>query len=41
MQGCLGWAIEQHLDPIPSKLRPTFQIILDDTRAQKENLERS
>ena len=25
MQGCLGRAIEQHLDAIPSKLRPTFR----------------
>ena len=39
--GCLGWAIEQHLDTIPSKLKPTFQKILDDIKARKENLERS
>jgi hypothetical protein len=24
---CLGWAIEQHLDAIPTKLKPTFQKI--------------
>ena len=36
--GCLGWAIEQHLDTIPSKLKPTFQKILDDIKARKENL---
>lgn len=23
--GCIGWAIEQHLDTIPPKLKPTFQ----------------
>jgi predicted RNA-binding protein with PIN domain len=39
--GCLSWAIEQHLDEIPSKLRPCFQEILDDVKARKENLERS
>ena len=39
--GCLGWAIKQHLDTIPSKLKPTFQKILDDIKARNENLERS
>ena len=39
--GCIGWAIEQHLDDIPSKLKPTFQKIIDETRAKKEYLERS
>jgi hypothetical protein len=39
--GCIGWAIERHLDAIPSKLRPTFRKILEDTRIKKENLERS
>ena len=34
--GCLGWAIEQHLDTIPSKLKPTFQKILDDIKAEKK-----
>jgi hypothetical protein len=38
---CIGWAIEKHLDDIPSGLRPTFQKILEDTRIKKENLERS
>lgn len=38
--GCIGWAIDQHLDTIPSKLKPTFQKILDDVKARKENLER-
>ncbi|HZA70231.1 MAG TPA: hypothetical protein VE548_11080 [Nitrososphaeraceae archaeon] len=38
---CIGWAIEKYLDAIPSKLKPTFQQILEDTRAKKENLERS
>jgi hypothetical protein len=38
---CIGWAIEKHLDDIPSELRPTFQKILEDTRIKKENLERS
>lgn len=37
---CIGWAIDQHLDTIPSKLKPTFQKILDDVKARKENLER-
>jgi hypothetical protein len=37
----LGWVIERHLDNIPSKLKPTFQKILDDTKAKKDNLERS
>ena len=27
---CVGWAIEKHLDDIPSKLRPTFQKILEN-----------
>jgi hypothetical protein len=39
--GCIGWAIEQHLDSIPANLKPTFQKILDDVRVRKENLERS
>jgi hypothetical protein len=39
--GCIGWAIEQHLNDIPTKLKPTFQKILDDVKATKENLERS
>jgi hypothetical protein len=38
--GCLGWTIEQQLDSIPSNLKPTFQKILDDVKARKENLER-
>ena len=39
--GCIGWAIEKHLDGIPSKLKPTFQKILEDTKIKKANLERS
>jgi hypothetical protein len=39
--GCVGWAIERHLDTLPSKLKPTFQKILDDTKTRKDNLERS
>jgi hypothetical protein len=38
---CIGWAIERYLDNIPSKLKPTFKKILDDTKARKEDLERS
>jgi hypothetical protein len=37
--GCIGWAIERHLTDIPSKLKPTFQKIIDETRAKKEYLE--
>jgi hypothetical protein len=37
--GCLGWTIEQHLNDIPTKLKPTFQKILNDIKARKENLE--
>jgi hypothetical protein len=37
----IGYAIERHLDEIPSKLRPSFLKILDDVKARKENLERS
>ncbi|MGH9977469.1 MAG: hypothetical protein ACRD8Z_16800 [Nitrososphaeraceae archaeon] len=39
--GCLGWAIEQHLDFIPTKLKPAFQKILDIAKARKEDLDRS
>jgi hypothetical protein len=39
--GCIGWAIEQHLNDIPSRLKPNIQKILDDIKARKENLERS
>ena len=39
--GCIGWAIEQHLDDIPTKLKPSFQQILNDIKDSKENLERS
>ena len=39
--GCISRAIEQHLDSIPTKLKPTFQQMLDDIKARKEDLERS
>lgn len=39
--GCIGWAIEKHLDAIPQKLKPAFHEILGNTRTKKENLERS
>ena len=32
----IGWAIEKHLDEIPTKLKPTFQEILNDAKARKE-----
>jgi hypothetical protein len=36
----MSWtAIKQHLDTIPPELKPTFQKILDDIKARKENLE--
>jgi hypothetical protein len=35
--GCIGWAIEKHLNDIPSKLKPIFQKILNDTRAKKDH----
>ena len=38
---CLGLAIEQHLEAMPSKLRPIFEQMLDDIKTRKENLERS
>ena len=38
---CIGWAIEQHLDTMPPKLKPTFQKILDDIKARNLDLERS
>jgi hypothetical protein len=37
----IGWAIEKHLDEIPSQLKPIFQEILEDGKARKEYLERS
>jgi hypothetical protein len=37
--GCIGWAIERHLEAIPSKLKPTFRKIMDETKAKKEYLE--
>jgi hypothetical protein len=39
--GCIGWTIERHLDSLPSNMKPTFRLILDDTRIRKDNLERS
>ncbi|HZD35504.1 MAG TPA: hypothetical protein VE130_09895 [Nitrososphaeraceae archaeon] len=39
--GCVGRAIEQHLDVIPSELKPIFRKILDETKLKKENLARS
>ena len=39
--GYIGWAIEQHLDTLPPKLKPTFQKILEDVKARKLDLERS
>ena len=35
----IGWAIEKHFDDIPSKLKPIFQQILEDTKSKKEDLE--
>ena len=35
----LDGTIEQHLDLIPSNLKPIFQEILEDIYARKENLE--
>ncbi|MGB7662990.1 MAG: hypothetical protein WBL67_09665 [Nitrososphaeraceae archaeon] len=32
--GWLGWAIEQHLNAIPSKFKSTFRKILDDIKAR-------
>jgi hypothetical protein len=37
--GCIGWSIERHLNDIPSKLKPTFRKIMDETKAKKEYLE--
>jgi hypothetical protein len=37
--GCIGWAIERYLNDIPSKLKPTFRKIMDETKAKKEYLE--
>jgi hypothetical protein len=31
--GCLGLIIEQHLEAMPSKLRPIFEQMLDDIKA--------
>jgi hypothetical protein len=39
--GYIAWAIERYLDDIPAKLKPKFKKILDDTKARKEDLERS
>ena len=39
--GCIGWAIERHLDAVPPKLMPIFQKILQGTKIRKDNLERS
>jgi hypothetical protein len=39
--GCVELAIEQHLEAMSSKLRPTFQQMLDDIKSRKEDLERS
>jgi hypothetical protein len=38
--GYVGWAIERHHDEVPSKLRPIFPKILEDTRIKKGTLER-
>jgi hypothetical protein len=38
---CISLAIEQYLESIPPKLKPTFQQILNDVKVRKENLERS
>lgn len=34
--GCIGWAIEKHLDQIPSQLKPTFQKILEEQELKKK-----
>ena len=33
---CIDWAIEKHIDEIPSKLKPTFQQILEDTKTKRK-----
>jgi hypothetical protein len=38
--GYIGWAIEKHLDEIPSQLKPAFQEILADIKSRKEDLKR-
>lgn len=38
---CIGLAIQQYLDTMPTKLRVTFQQMLDDIKTRKEDLERS
>jgi hypothetical protein len=38
--GCIELAIIQHLEAMPSKLRPIFEQMLDDIKAMKEKLER-
>ena len=37
---CLGWAIERHINDIPSKLKPTFRKFLKIRDLKKKNLER-
>ena len=39
--GELGWAIERHMDTIPTSSKANFQKILLDTKTRKDNLERS
>ena len=39
--GRIELAIKQHLEIMPSNLRPTFQQMLDDIKARKEDLQRS
>jgi hypothetical protein len=38
--GRIELAIEQHLDSMPTKLKPTLQQIIVDIKARKESLER-
>ena len=38
---CIELAIKEHLETMPSNLLPTFQQMLDDIKARKDNLERS
>jgi hypothetical protein len=35
--GCMGWAVERHLDATPSHIKSIFRKILDNINARMQN----
>jgi hypothetical protein len=38
--GCIGWAIDRHLNTMSPQPKPIFHKIREDTKTRKDNLEK-